>query len=173
MKGLWEDIFNGPSKFPTFDWNWSLTIHPKKMHFRNLMDPIDLHNPSSLIHLLKASFPGFSRKQWNVPKSLSRYGVSLTSLFNISHLQVKNHFPFFDMAYQGFASGNLDRDARAIRIFLEDGHLIGCAQSFAKNMGLYGQRVGCLRFVVSFISKRIFIISYSEKYIEYESFYII
>lgn len=59
-------------------------------------------------------------------------------------IKVKNHFPFFDMAYQGFASGDLDRDARAIRIFLEDGHLIGCAQSFAKNMGLYGQRVGCL-----------------------------
>lgn len=35
-------------------------------------------------------------------------------------------------------------DAQAIRIFLEDGHLIGCAQSFAKNMGLYGHRVGCL-----------------------------
>uniref|UniRef100_A0A5B7C3G6 Aspartate aminotransferase n=1 Tax=Davidia involucrata TaxID=16924 RepID=A0A5B7C3G6_DAVIN len=58
--------------------------------------------------------------------------------------KVKNHFPFFDMAYQGFASGDLDRDARAIRIFFEDGHLIGCAQSFAKNMGLYGHRVGCL-----------------------------
>lgn len=49
------------------------------------------------------------------------------------------------MAYQGFASGDPERDAKAIRIFLEDGHLIGCAQSFAKNMGLYGQRVGCLR----------------------------
>ena len=49
------------------------------------------------------------------------------------------------MAYQGFASGDLDIDANAIRIFLEDGHLIGCAQSFAKNMGLYGHRVGCLR----------------------------
>ncbi|KAK2647494.1 hypothetical protein Ddye_014983 [Dipteronia dyeriana] len=58
--------------------------------------------------------------------------------------KVKNHFPFFDMAYQGFASGNLDKDARAIRIFLEDDHLVGCAQSFAKNMGLYGHRVGCL-----------------------------
>ncbi|XP_050213315.1 aspartate aminotransferase, mitochondrial-like [Mercurialis annua] len=60
------------------------------------------------------------------------------------HIKVKNHFPFFDMAYQGFASGDLDRDALSIRIFLEDGHLIGCAQSFAKNMGLYGHRVGCL-----------------------------
>ncbi|KAJ0028850.1 hypothetical protein Pint_35024 [Pistacia integerrima] len=58
--------------------------------------------------------------------------------------KVKNHFPFFDMAYQGFASGDLEKDAQAIRIFLEDGHLIGCAQSFAKNMGLYEHRVGCL-----------------------------
>ncbi|KAJ6362802.1 hypothetical protein OIU78_003070 [Salix suchowensis] len=63
----------------------------------------------------------------------------------ISYLfKVKNHFPFFDMAYQGFASGDLDRDARSIQIFVEDGNVIGCAQSFAKNMGLYGHRVGCL-----------------------------
>ncbi|GMH12630.1 hypothetical protein Nepgr_014471 [Nepenthes gracilis] len=61
--------------------------------------------------------------------------------------KVKGHFPFFDMAYQGFASGDPERDARAIRIFLEDGHAIGIAQSFAKNMGLYGQRVGCLSLV--------------------------
>lgn len=63
----------------------------------------------------------------------------------ISHeFKIKNHFPFFDMAYQGFASGDPERDAKAIRIFLEDGHTIGCAQSFAKNLGLYGQRAGCL-----------------------------
>ncbi|GJM98216.1 hypothetical protein PR202_ga15205 [Eleusine coracana subsp. coracana] len=58
--------------------------------------------------------------------------------------KAKKHFPFFDMAYQGFASGDPERDAKAIRIFLEDGHQIGCAQSYAKNMGLYGQRAGCL-----------------------------
>ena len=51
------------------------------------------------------------------------------------------------MAYQGFASGDLDRDARSIQIFVEDGNVIGCAQSFAKNMGLYGHRVGCLKYV--------------------------
>ncbi|XP_078431180.1 aspartate aminotransferase 1 [Wolffia australiana] len=61
-----------------------------------------------------------------------------------NQFKVKNHFAFFDMAYQGFASGDPERDAKAIRIFLEDGHLIGCAQSYAKNMGLYGQRIGCL-----------------------------
>ncbi|RDY10190.1 Aspartate aminotransferase, mitochondrial [Mucuna pruriens] len=61
-----------------------------------------------------------------------------------SRIKAKGHFPLFDMAYQGFASGDPERDAKAIRIFLEDGHLIGLAQSYAKNMGLYGQRAGCL-----------------------------
>jgi len=51
-------------------------------------------------------------------------------------------FPFFDMAYQGFASGDVDRDAYALRLFIKDGHQVALAQSFAKNMGLYGQRVG-------------------------------
>ncbi|MBA0649658.1 hypothetical protein Goklo_017200 [Gossypium klotzschianum] len=60
------------------------------------------------------------------------------------HIKAKGHFAFFDMAYQGFASGDPEKDAKAIRIFLEDGHHIGIAQSYAKNMGLYGQRVGCL-----------------------------
>ncbi|KAK8914642.1 hypothetical protein KSP39_PZI024414 [Platanthera zijinensis] len=54
-------------------------------------------------------------------------------------IKVKNHFPFFDMAYQGFATGDPERDAKAIRIFLEDGHMIGCAQSFAKNMAFTGR----------------------------------
>uniref|UniRef100_A0A1I7XWG6 Aspartate aminotransferase n=1 Tax=Steinernema glaseri TaxID=37863 RepID=A0A1I7XWG6_9BILA len=49
---------------------------------------------------------------------------------------------FFDMAYQGFASGNTDKDAFAVRQFLKDGHNLCLSQSFAKNMGLYGERVG-------------------------------
>ncbi|XP_065853325.1 aspartate aminotransferase, mitochondrial-like [Euphorbia lathyris] len=82
----------------------------------------------------------------------------------ISHqFKVKNHFPFFDMAYQGFASGDLDRDAQSIRIFLEDGHLIGCAQSFAKNMGLYGHRVGCLSVVCNDMEQSVAIRSQLEK----------
>ena len=42
------------------------------------------------------------------------------------------------MAYQGFASGDIDKDAAAMRMFVADGHNILLAQSFAKNMGLYG-----------------------------------
>lgn len=54
----------------------------------------------------------------------------------------RNLFPFFDMAYQGFASGDIDKDAQALRMFIKHGHQVALAQSFAKNMGLYGQRVG-------------------------------
>lgn len=56
-------------------------------------------------------------------------------------------FPFFDSAYQGFASGDLDRDAWAVRYFLSQGFQMLIAQSFAKNMGLYGERVGALHIV--------------------------
>ena len=48
---------------------------------------------------------------------------------------------------QGFASGDCERDAQAINIFMEDGHTLGCSQSYAKNMGLYGQRIGCFSIV--------------------------
>ena len=46
----------------------------------------------------------------------------------------KNHYPFFDMAYQGFASGDTDRDAFPVRHFVSQGHQMCLAQSFAKNM---------------------------------------
>ncbi|KAF2479110.1 pyridoxal phosphate-dependent transferase [Neohortaea acidophila] len=57
------------------------------------------------------------------------------------------HYPFFDMAYQGFASGDTNQDAFALRQFIKDGHQPCLAQSFAKNMGLYGERVGAFSIV--------------------------
>lgn len=48
-------------------------------------------------------------------------------------------FPLFDAAYLGFNSGNVDSDAFAIRLFVEEMDLeAGMCLSFAKNMGLYG-----------------------------------
>lgn len=63
-------------------------------------------------------------------------------------IKKKNLFPFFDMAYQGFASGDVDADACAVRLFLKDGHEIALAQSFAKNMGLYGERAGAFSLIL-------------------------
>ncbi|KAI9678197.1 MAG: Aspartate aminotransferase, cytoplasmic [Caeruleum heppii] len=62
-------------------------------------------------------------------------------------IRQKKHFPFFDCAYQGFASGDLARDAWAVRFFVEQGFELCIAQSFAKNFGLYGERAGCFHFV--------------------------
>mmetsp|Transcript_103 Transcript_103/g.187 ORF Transcript_103/g.187 Transcript_103/m.187 type:complete len:442 (+) Transcript_103:117-1442(+) len=64
---------------------------------------------------------------------------------------IKKHklLPFFDCAYQGFASGDPIEDAAAVRMFVEDGHLISMVQSFSKNFGLYGQRIGALSVVGS------------------------
>lgn len=48
---------------------------------------------------------------------------------------------FFDSAYQGFASGSLDKDAWAIRYFVSEGFELLVAQSFSKNFGLYSEYV--------------------------------
>ncbi|XP_070506099.1 aspartate aminotransferase, mitochondrial [Chironomus tepperi] len=64
-------------------------------------------------------------------------------------IKKKNLFPFFDMAYQGFASGSVDKDAFAVRLFIRDGHQIALAQSYAKNMGLYGERAGAFSLINS------------------------
>lgn len=79
-------------------------------------------------------------------------GIDPTSEQWLSIAQVmRDHslIPFFDCAYQGFASGSLSRDNFAIRHFIDKGFDVLIAQSFSKNLGLYGQRVGCLHFVVA------------------------
>ncbi|KAG0097040.1 Aspartate aminotransferase, cytoplasmic [Podila epicladia] len=62
-------------------------------------------------------------------------------------MERKAHFTFFDTAYQGFASGSLDKDAYSIRYFVERGFEMFIAQSFSKNFGLYSERAGNLTIV--------------------------
>jgi len=61
----------------------------------------------------------------------------------------KKHIAFFDSAYQGFASGDPELDAYSIRKFVADGHNILLSQSYAKNFGLYGERIGTLSVVTA------------------------
>ncbi|XP_033757404.1 aspartate aminotransferase, cytoplasmic-like [Pecten maximus] len=49
-----------------------------------------------------------------------------------------------DIAYQGFATGNLENDAAAVRYMQGRGFEMFIAQSFSKNFGLYNERVGNL-----------------------------
>lgn len=66
----------------------------------------------------------------------------------------KGHFAFFDMAYQGFASGDCTTDAQALRLFVKEGIPVMLAQSYAKNMGLYGERVGALSVVCKDVEEK-------------------
>ena len=56
----------------------------------------------------------------------------------------KNLLPLVDMAYQGFASGNADHDAYALRKLSERCQTLLLCQSFAKSFGLYGERCGAI-----------------------------
>ncbi|AQK70298.1 glutamate-oxaloacetic transaminase3 [Zea mays] len=134
---IWRDA-QVPQKTFTY-------YHPESrgLDFSGLMNEIKNAPDGSffLLHACAHNPTGVdpTEEQWR--EISHQFKVMGTELGN---KKVKKHFPFFDMAYQGFASGDPERDAKAIRIFLEDGHQIGCAQSYAKNMGLYGQRAGCL-----------------------------
>jgi len=52
-----------------------------------------------------------------------------------------------DSAYQGYATGDLERDRYAARQFYESGIEFFAAQSFAKNLGMYGERIGMVHFI--------------------------
>lgn len=58
-------------------------------------------------------------------------------------------FVFFDSAYQGFASGDLDRDAWSVRYFVQQKVDLLVCQSFSKNMGLYGERCGAIHILLN------------------------
>lgn len=48
-------------------------------------------------------------------------------------------FPIFDSAYLGFNSGSVDKDAYALRYFIDELDMeAAVCVSFAKSMGLYG-----------------------------------
>lgn len=61
-------------------------------------------------------------------------------------MKLHNHFPFFDMAYQGLGV-SLEDDAYGLRYFEQSGFDLLACQSFSKNFGLYGERCGVLHVV--------------------------
>ena len=65
----------------------------------------------------------------------------------VAAIKERGLLPLIDNAYQGYASGDLEKDNFATRLFDESGMEFVLTQSFAKNFGLYGERVGMLHFV--------------------------
>ncbi|KAL9575851.1 hypothetical protein ACKAV7_000014 [Fusarium commune] len=67
--------------------------------------------------------------------------------------QQKGLFVIFDLAYQGFASGDPVQDSSAIRHFSTIPNIeLAVCQSFSKNLGLYGERAGALHVLASRVS---------------------
>ncbi len=64
----------------------------------------------------------------------------------IDALKEREHVPFLDIAYQGFAEG-IDEDAAAVRLFADSGMTFFVSSSFSKSFSLYGERVGALSIV--------------------------
>lgn len=57
----------------------------------------------------------------------------------------RNAILVFDTAYQGYASGNLEGDAWSLRYFANELDMeLFVTQSYSKNFGLYGERIGAL-----------------------------
>ncbi len=61
-------------------------------------------------------------------------------------IKKQNVIPFIDLAYQGFGQ-DLEADAAAVRLFVLQGVECFVSNSYAKNLGLYGERVGSLSIV--------------------------
>ena len=61
-------------------------------------------------------------------------------------LQERELLPFLDLAYQGYGDG-IEEDAFAVRAMADSGLSFFVANSFSKNMSLYGERCGALSVV--------------------------
>ena len=62
--------------------------------------------------------------------------------------EARDAIVLFDTAYQGYASGNLEKDAYSCRYFTDSRKIpVMVTQSYSKNFGLYGERIGALNVV--------------------------
>ena len=77
----------------------------------------------------------------------SGYDPIFNEWFELINLcQKKNLLIVIDMAYLGFASGNIVHDANILRIINNRDYPAFVCSSYAKNFGLYSERVGNLFF---------------------------
>jgi len=128
---IFKDAGFNPTQYRYYDGKGGLNFEDMKTDIHNVPERsiillhVCAHNPTGVDP---------TRHQW-------------TELSKIC--KEKKHIVFFDAAYQGFATGDVEGDAWPIRKFMEDGHKPIVCQSFAKNFGLYGERAGAVHFVTN------------------------
>ncbi|KAH7071957.1 aspartate aminotransferase [Paraphoma chrysanthemicola] len=138
--GIWDQTGIPRIEYPYYDAETRGVDMPGMLRVLEAAQPNDIiilqacaHNPTGV---------DLSHSQWRQIAQLCKR---------------KNTCVLFDSAYQGFATGDVDADAWAIRHFVQTLILgpdasascpgVCVAQSFSKNFGLYGERVGALHIV--------------------------
>lgn len=108
------------------------------LDFKGLMEDINSMPEKSVLFLQTSSHNptgvDLNQEQW---KEIAKV------------VQARHLYPYFDMAYQGLTTGNFDTDAFALRYFAKEVGQLCLAQSFSKNMGLYGERTGTFSVLTS------------------------
>ena len=100
---------------------------------------------SNILHAIHTSIPGSVFLLHACGHNPSGADPSIEQWIQISDAMLsKKLIPFFDCAYLGYVSGSIDTDAFAVRYFAKRHETMVTAQSFSKNLGLYGERVGVL-----------------------------
>lgn len=133
------DIVGLPTQKP---YRW---FHPddKNLDFTGLCEDLAAAKDNSMIllHVCAHNPTGVdpTMEQWNTILEI---------------VKAKNFYCSFDSAYQGFASGDLERDSYALKLFANNYENIMLMQSFAKNFGLYGERAGCFSVMTGSTAER-------------------
>ena len=83
----------------------------------------------------------------------------------IDLMKSRNLFPFFDSAYQGFASGSVEEDGKVVDLFAQHIKQFVIAVTFSKNMGLYGERIASLSVICQTSDQAIDVLSQLKRFI--------
>lgn len=122
-----------------------LNISTYNQVYRDNKNILKLCEDNDLIHTIEKSKPNSCFVFQSCGHNPSGLDYNTTSLVKIAEsLKQNNNYVVIDNAYQGLCSGNYITDANMITIFDNFNIPLLVASSCAKNLGLYGERIGSL-----------------------------
>lgn len=117
---------------PSSSWTNHFNIFKNYNKFNNINELNNIEDNSIILFHTCCNNPtgiDYSTEEWNTI---------------INTLKQKKHIAYFDSAYIGLVTGDNDIDSEPIRNLENNGIPYIISTSYAKNFGLYGQRIGSL-----------------------------
>ena len=138
---------------PKNSWPNHFNIFNNYKTFSKINDLLEIPNKSTILFHTCCNNPtgiDYTKNEWN----------------KILKIMIKkNHIGYFDSAYLGLSSGDINIDTKPIRDFENNKIPIIVSTSYAKNFGLYGQRIGSLFFNFFDKDNELIYLQYLKKYI--------